>query len=102
MQAQCQRLVPADVQSQAAFLFVQWQGNLPAIEALTGVRPRVIRRAMKGSSLRFSARARRRLGAAAVEFACPVQVAVRAEERRKEADRDARRARRQGERYEPF
>jgi hypothetical protein len=98
MQAECQRLVPADVQSQTAFLFVQWQGNLPALAAWTRVSPRVIRRAMNGSRLRFSPRARGRLASAAVEFACPVQAASRAEERRREAERDARRAkRRQGQ-----
>jgi hypothetical protein len=93
----CSRVMPVGPQEQAGFLFVQFAGNLAALAAVLNVRPRALKRQLEGSRLPPSRRLRRSLAEGAVRYACPVEVALRAAEARKAAERDARKAkRRQG------
>jgi hypothetical protein len=97
----CSQAMPAGPQEQAGFLFARFGGNLAALAAVLNVRPRSLKRQLEGSRLPPSPRLRRSLEQGAVRYACPIEVALQAEEARRQAERDARRAKRQGERYEP-
>lgn len=94
--------MPTGHPQQAEFLLQQWAGNLGALAAWLGVRPRTIQRHLNGSRLPPSGRLRRQLREGALRYGCPIETALRAEETHKATERDTRRiGRRQARRGEP-